>query len=299
MVRLGDTASLRAHAARFPPGAIPRDGLAPLDACRLDRILSRPYEELTSEEVAQALALVDRNRLPMLFAYVLPAALRRPPSHDLAASDRLLDGLLRLRADPTLAHWEPEIERSLERSLELRPLRGGDDPVDLWISDEALRLRLLEAARRPAAARERPRRVPTWASAREGPFYARLALTLLDRRPSRAVARVERWEEVDDPNLARAWVEIVFHANAMGWGPDAPHTFDHLVSPERAARAHALLLHDELDVAIGAAAVLRLLAPARAAGMRDRVQGLLAALDAAESDRFVLTGTVRRLLEPA
>jgi hypothetical protein len=297
VVRLSDAAALRAHAARFPPEAIPREGLSPLDACRLDSLLVRPYEELTAEEVALALSLGERARLPSLFAWVLPAALRRTPSNDLASSDRLLDGLFRARGEVALAPWEPEIERALERLLEARSLRGGEDPVDLWVTDDALRLRALDAARRAPDLRGRRRVVPSWASAREGPFYARLALVLLDRYPARAEERIAQWEGSPDVNLSRAWVEVVFHANAMGWAPQAPRAFEALVSPERAARAHALLQHDALDVAVAAAAILRMVAPARAAGVRDRVDGLLAALDAAESDRFVLTSSVRRLLE--
>jgi hypothetical protein len=300
MVRLADTASLRAHAARFPPDAIPREGLSPLDALRLDRILSRPYEELTVDEVAQALTLVERNALGRLFAYVLPAALRRPPETDLVASDRLLEGLLRSHGEAAIADWEPEIERFLDRTLESRPLRGGDDPVDLWISPDALRLRALEAARRMAGvARARTRPAPTWGAAREGPFYARVALALLERYPGRALERLEAWEKAPEENASRAWVEVVFHANALGWGPCSAEAFGHLVSAERATRAHDLLLHERIDVAIGAAAILRLIAPGRAQGVRDRVEGLLAALDACESDRFVLPSSVRRLLDPA
>ena len=298
VARLSDPAALRAHAARFTPESIARDDLAPLDARRVESLLSRPYEDLTPEEVAQALLLGERARLPGLFAYVLPAALRRPPANDLATSDRLLDGLFRVRGEAALAPWEMEIERTLERLLETRPLRGGDDPVDLWVTEEALRRRALESARRmPRVEKPRKRAAPTGAGEREGPFYVRLALVLLDRYPARAAARVESWEGSPDANLSRAWVEVVFHANAMGWAPHAPDAFDALVSPARAARAHALLQDDDVDVALGAAAVLRLLAPGRGLGVRDRVEGLLAALDASESDRFVLTTALRRLLE--
>jgi hypothetical protein len=49
-------------------------------------------------------------------------------------------------------------------------------------------------------------------------------------------------------------------------------------------------------VAVGAAAVVVLLAPRRAREVRGRVEARLAALDAAADDRFVLVPTVRRLL---
>jgi hypothetical protein len=296
MVRLADPACLRAHAARFDREALAHDGLPGVEALRLRRLLARPYEDLTAEEIALALALAEERRLPSLFAWCLPAALRRLPERDPLASDRLLQGILDSGGEPAVADWEPEVEAALAGMLASRPLRGGDDPVDLWISDGALRLRALERARR-GSGRPRARRVPTWTGAREGPFYARLALVLLDRFPARAAARLAEWEAGATDNHARAWVETTFHANAMGWGPSLPGVFERLVSEERAARAHALVLHAETDVAIGAAATLLLLAPGRAEGLRDRVEGLLASVDASESDRFVVPGPVRRLLE--
>jgi hypothetical protein len=302
LVRLNDPQALRAHQARFDLGRLPRDGMSSLDARRLEALLDRPYEELRDEEVAHALDLTARaSATGSWFAYFLPATLKADPATDLALAERFLAGLLAARREPSSApaldDWTPEVDDALERALCERPLRGPDDPVDLWLPDDAARLREIEAARRFRMPRRLgPGAASSWRDAREGPFYARVALLLLERRPAAAVGRLRSWETSPRDNLARVWVETLFHGHGVGWRADAPGVADFLDAPERGTRAEALLAHGQDDVAIGAAAVLRLLAPPRAEAARERVAARLAAVDARPCDRFVLTRSLRRLL---
>jgi hypothetical protein len=298
MVRLADPDALRAHVARFDPHALPHAALATLDARRLDVLLDRPYEDLTARDVAQALDLVERAGFdPALFAYFLPAALRTPPEHDGVATGRFLGALLAARGEEAVAEWDAEIEGALAGWLETRPLRGGDDPVDLWLSERGARWVEIDSARRLV-------RVPRlrigpgtgWAQASSGPPYARIALTLLSRWPAKAVERYLAWERSSRDNDLRSWVEVTFHAHAEGWRPDPAPLSDVLVAPERLARARTLLLHDADDVALGAAALLCLLDPRGMPAVRAVVAARLRTLDASHDDRFVLIRSVRRLL---
>lgn len=298
MVRLADPRSLRAHQARFDIARLPRTGLEALEIRRLDLLLDRPYEDLDAADVANALHLIDRAGLyAPLFAYFLPAALRRPPCRDLVASERLLAGLLSTGSDEAVADWDPEIEEALVSWLSTRPLRGGDDPVDLWLSEPALRRRELEAARRlPSILRIRSGLSSGWREACEGPLYVRLALLCLTRWPAAAERRLRAWESSSEDNLSRAWVELMFHAHGEGWRAEQPALETWLASPERIEAAEHLLTHAEPDIALGAAAVALLLVPHRARELRARVAGRLASHLASEQDRFALTPTVLGLL---
>lgn len=298
MVRLADPRALEAHQARFDLGRWPREGLDPVDARRLDALLDRPYESLDARDVAHALDLVERGGLAeALFPYFLPAALRRPPYRDTLASERLLAGLFATRGRPEVADWGPEIEETLVRWLVTRPLRGGDDPVDLWLSDAAARRHELEAARRlPARIRMRASLGGGWVAAREGPIYPRVALLLFHAEPERAVERFLSWESSEERNLVRVAVEVLFHAAGEGWRPDPAALAETLDVPARLARLEDRIAHEELDVALGAAATAILLAPRRGRELRARVAPRVAALDASDSDRFVLPSRVRRLL---
>jgi hypothetical protein len=298
MVRLANDAALRDHLARFDPSRLTREGLDPLEARRLDALLDRPYEDLDGRDVAHALALVRSAGLPTdLFAYFLPAVLRRPPWKDVRASECLMAGLLAARDDAVVASWDAEIEATLVRFLTARPLRGGDDPVDLWFTETASRQRGLEAARRlPWGARRRAGLLADWARATEGPVYARAALVLLQRWPSAAERRFLLWETGSEDNLLRAWVEVMFHAHGEGWRPGSAALDAVLDAPSRYALAEGLIGHLEPDVAIGAAAVALLLAPGRGREVRARVAPRIADLDATDQDRFVLLPVVRSLL---
>lgn len=301
MVRLADPRALEAHQARFDLGRWPREGLDPVDARRLDAILDRPYESLDARDVAHALDLIERGGLAeALFPYFLPAALRRPPTTDALASERLLSGLFATRGQSAVADWGPEIEEALVRWLCTRPLRGGDDPIDLWLSDAAARRHELEASRRlPARIRMRASLGGGWAAAREGPLYPRVALLLFHAEPQRAVARFLAWEASEEPNLVRVAIEVLFHAAGEGWRPDPAALAETLDVPARLARLEELVAHGETDVALGAAAAAILLAPRRARELRARAAPRLAALDLLDSDRFVLPSRVRRLLTGA
>jgi len=298
MVRLADPRSLRAHQARFDVASLPRTGLDALEVRSLDALLERPYQDLDARDVAHALHLIDRAGLhAQLFAYFLPAALRRPPYKDLLASERLLTGLLAAATDDAVHDWDPEIEETLVTWLSTRPLRGGDDPVDLWLAETSLRRRELEAARRlPSIVRIRSGLSHGWREATEGPIYVRLALLLLSRWPAAAERRLRAWEVSAEPNHSRAWIELMFHAHGEGWRAEQTALESWLASPDRLEAAESLLSHSELDVAIGASAVALLLAPRRARELRGRIAGRLAALDVGEPGRFVLTPTVRKLL---
>ena len=298
MVRLADDAGLRDHIARFDTTRLSRGGLDALDARRLEALLERPYEDLDGPDVALALTLVERAGLPPdLFAYFLPAALRRPPFKDLRASESLLAGLVASRGEEAVAAWDPEIEATLVRFLAARPLRGGDDPVDLWLSETASRQRALESERRlPRSARRRAGLLADWERTSEGPVYARAALVLLGRWPDAAERRLRMWETGTQDNLLRAWVEVMFHAHGEGWSPGPPSLDAVLDVSARFAFAHGLLGHPEVDLALGAAAVAILLVPSRAREVRARIAPCLAALEAADSDRFVLLPAVRSLL---
>jgi hypothetical protein len=299
MVRFADDAALRDHLARFDPSRLSREGLDPLEARRLDALLERPYEDLDSRDVSHALAIVDRAGTPPdLFAYFLPAALRRPPYKDLRASECLLAGLLAARDDAVVAAWDAEIEATLVRFLTARPLRGGDDPVDLWLSETASRQRALEAARRlPWSARRRAGLLADWVRATEGPVYARAALLLLQRWPDAAERRLLMWEAGTEDNLLRAWVEVMFHAHGEGWRPGSAALDALLDAPARYAVADGLIAHVEPDLAVGAAAVALLLAPSRGREVRARVAPRLAQLDAMDQDAFVVLPVVRALLD--
>lgn len=297
MVRLRDPKSLRAHQARFDVARLSHEGLDPLDASRIDALLDRPYEDLTGKDVACALEVIERAGLDEgLFAYFLPAVLRRPPFQDVVACERLLLGLEGARGEPAVADWDPEIDATLLRWLSIRPLRGGDDPVDLYLSEAALRRHEIEAARRlPTESRLRSCLGMDWHRAAEGPLYPRVAMSLLDRTPAKAVSRLGSLEKSHDENLHRAWVELLFHAHGVGWRPASRDAVEWMDAPARAAFAEALLAHDALDVAIGAAGVLILMQPRRARELRMRASVRLAALDASDSDKFVLTPVTRRL----
>lgn len=298
MVRLADPDVLRAHQALFHPASLRGAGLDPLLSRHLDALVGRPYESLSGDDAVRALDLVDRAGLPpALFAYFLPALLRRPPMRDRLASERLLQGLLVARGEPALVPWAAEIEETLVRFLAARPVRGGDDPVDLWLSEPALRRLEFAAVRRvPERPRARTGVAVDWTRATEGPLYARAALVLFQRFPTAAERRFLLWEAVPDDNAARAWVETMFHVHGEGWRPE-PASLDRLLDePERLAAAEALLAHPEPDVAIGAAAVGAVLAPRRWKEWRLRVASRLRSLDASDQDRFVLVPTVRRLL---
>ncbi len=297
MVRLADPSALRAHLARFDLARVPRERLAPVDAMRLDRLLDEPYDDLDGRDVSLALDLLSKGGLHVpLFAYFLPAALRSPPAKDPTAAERFLEGLIATRSDAAAADWAPEVDAVLEQWLATRPFRGGDDPVDLWISEEAAQRRELEAARRhPVGARSRLRSSDRWAAAWEGPVYARIALLLLQRSGARARTRLESWERAVARALAPAWVATLFHAPGGRWRPKAPGVPEFLDAPERAAKARALLAHPKDDVAVGAAAVLSVLG-AGDSGARAAVEARVRTLDASESDRFVLTRRVRALL---
>jgi hypothetical protein len=298
MVRLADPEALRAHVARFDPAGPSRRSLSTLDARRLDVLLAEPYEDLTARDVAQALDLVARSGFDAgLFAYFLPAALRTPPERDAVAVGRFLGALLACRTDPAVAEWDQEIEGALTGWLVTRPLRGGDDPVDLWLSERAARWVELDGLRKMV-------RVPRvrigpgagWVHEAETPPYARIALTLLQRWPARAVDRYLAWERSPHDNDLRAWVEVTFHAHGEGWRPDPAPLTDVLVSPPRVTRALSLLLHDADDVALGAAAILALIDPRRMPTVRSLVAARLRELEASDHDRFVLVRSVRRLL---
>jgi hypothetical protein len=299
MVRLADSTVLREHQARFDPACLPRTGLDPLAARRLEGLLARPYEALDARDVVEALDLVARSgHEAALVAYFLPAALRQPPLRDREAADRFLASLWAAREAPEVALWDAEIEQTLLRWLATRPLRGGDDPVDLWISATALRRRGLETARRvPRDPRRGGGLVAGWTTAAGGPPYARAALLLLARWPAAAERRVHLWEAGGDDHHLRAWLEVMFHAHGEGWRPGAPAFDAWIEAPARRAVVETLLAHPEPDVAIGAAAVGLLVLPGRARTIRAAVASRLRALDAAEEDRFVLTPEVRRLLE--
>jgi hypothetical protein len=298
MVRLADPDALRAHVARFDPGRLARESLSTLDGRRLDVLLEKPYEELNARDVAQALDLAERSGYePSLFAYFLPAALRTPPERDVVATGRFLGALLACRGDEAVAAWEEEVEGALAGWLVTRPLRGGDDPVDLWLSERAARWVEIDGARTMA-------RVPRvrigpgtgWTQASQGPPYARIALTLLRLWPAKAVDRYLGWERSARDDDLRAWVEVTFHAHGEGWRPDPAPLVDVLCDPDRVARARTLLLHDAADLAIGAAAILALLDPARMPTVRPLALARLRDLDARADDRFVVTRAVRRLL---
>lgn len=299
MVRLRDPEILRAHQARFDVARFALAGLAPLDASRLDALLDRPYEDLTGKDVACALDVIERAGLDAsLFAYFLPAVLRRPPFRDVVACERLLLGLDGARGEAAISDWDPEIDATLLRWLSLRPLRGGDDPVDLYLSEAALRRHEIEAARRlPTESRLRSCLGMDWHRAAEGPLYPRVALSLLDRTPSKAVARLASLERSHDENLHRAWVELLFHAHGVGWRPESREAVDWMDAPARAAFAEGLMGHAALDLALGAAGVAILLQPRRARELKGRAVQRLAALDASDSDKFVLTRITRRLFE--
>ncbi len=298
MVRLSDPLRLRAHQARFDVASLSRDALEPLDASRLDALLDRPYEDLTGNDVACALDVMHRAGLHApLFAYFLPAVLRRPPFKDVVASERFLEGLEGSRGDAAVSDWNTEIDATLTRWLTLRPMRGGDDPVDLHLSEAGLRRHEIEAARRlPTESRLRSCLGTDWRRASEGPLYPRALLVLLDRAPAKAVARLNAFEKSDDDNLRRAWVELLMHAHGVGWRPESRETVDWLDAPKRLAFAEALMGHPELDIAIGAAAAAILMSPRRVRELRLRVSVRLAALDASDSDKFVLPPVTRRLL---
>lgn len=300
MVRLADPVVLRAHQALFDPAALRAHALDPVSGRHLDALLERPYEDLSGDDAVRALALTDVAGLPpTLFAYFLPALLRRPPMRDRRASERLLQGLLVARGEPALAPWGPEIEETLVRWLAARPLRGGDDPVDLWLSEPALRRLEVAATRRHAEGpRARTGVAVDWTRTLEAPVYARAALVLFQRFPAAAERRFLMWEAAPDDNAARAWVETMFHVHGEGWRPE-PAALDALLDePARLSAAEALIAHPEPDVAIGAAAVGAVLAPRRWKEWRLRIGSRLRALDAADQDRFVLVPTVRRLLAP-
>ncbi len=301
MLRLADPAVLRAHQDRFDADALLPVGLDPGAARQLEALLRRPYEDLTAVELPYALELVARAGYPAaLFAYFLPAVLRRPPLRDRCAIDRWVIGLVAARGHPGLASWAEEIDETLIRVLDARPVRGGDDPVDLWLSDGALHKFELRAARRlDDPGRSRPGVAAEWARASEGPFYARAALCLLARAGAGAERRFLMWESASSDAAARAWVEVMFHVQGEGWRPE-PASLDRLLDdPARLAVAEAWTAHPEPDVAIGAAGVAVLMAPRRAREMRARVEGRLRALAASDQDRFVLVPTVARLLGAA
>lgn len=299
MVRASDPLRLRAHQARFDVARIPREGLEPLDARRLDMLLDRPYEDLSGGDVACALDVMDRASLHApLFAYFLPAVLRRPPWKDFVASERFLLGLEGARGDPAIADWSAEIDATLRRWLTLRPLRGGDDPVDLHLSEAGLRRHEIEAARRlPTESRLHSRLGADWRRAGEGPIYVRAALLLLDRTPATAVERLRAFERSEDDNLQRSWVELAVHAHGVGWRPEVRDAVEWLDAPARRAHADALIARAEPDLAIGAAAAAILIHPRSAREVRARIAPRIAALDASEADAFVLTPVVRRLLQ--
>ena len=298
MLRLADPEALRAHQAQFDLDRLLPTDLDPVATRRLAALLARPYEDLTAAEVPYALDLVAQAGYPAaLFAYLVPAVLRRPPLRDRWAADRWVVGLSAARGHPGLASWATEIDETLVRWLEARPIRGGDDPVDLWLSDGALHRFDLRAARRLAdPGRSRPGVAADWVRAHEGPFYARAAFCLLQRSGVGAERRFLLWESATTDAAARAWVEVMFHAHGEGWRPE-PASLDRLLDdPERLVVAEALTAHPEVDVAVGAAAVAILLAPRRARELRARVEGRLRALAAADQDRFVLVPSVGRLL---
>lgn len=298
MVRPSDPMRLRAHQARFDVARLSRDGLDPLDARRLDALLDRPYEELSGADVACALDVMHRAGLHApLFAYFLPAVLRRPPFQDVVASERFLEGLEGARGDLAVADWNPEIEATLTHWLTHRPMRGGDDPVDLYLSEAGLRRHEIEAARRlPTESRLRSCLGTDWRRASEGPLYPRAVLVLLDRAPAKAVARLTSLERSEHDNLRRAWIEILMHAHGVGWRPESREAVEWLDAPKRMTFAEGLMGHLELDIAIGAAAAAILMSPRRARELRERASVRLTALDASDSDKFVLTPIARRLL---
>jgi hypothetical protein len=298
MLRLADPDLLRAHRSQFDVEALRPTGLDPVATRRLAGLVDRPYEDLTAVEVPYALELVAAAGYPApLFAYFLPAFLRRPPLRDRGAADRWVVGLVAARGTPGVEAWAPEIDETLVRLLAARPVRGGDDPVDLWLSERALDRFELRAARRLAdTARSRPGVAADWVRASEGPFYARTALCLLQRSGDGAERRFLLWESAASDADARAWVEVMFHVHGEGWRPE-PASLDRLLDdPARLEVAEAWIAHPEPDVAIGAAAVALLLAPRRARELRARVEGRLRALAAADQDRFVLVPSVARLL---
>lgn len=298
MVRVADSIRLRAHAARFDVAGLTCDALEPLAASRLDALLERPYEEFTAQDVGCALDVIERvGGSASLFAYFLPAVLRRPPYTDVVAAERFLLGLESAYGEATVSDWDAEIDAMLLRWLALRPVRGGDDPIDLYVSEAALRRHEIEAARRlPAQSRLRSCLGTDWRRSTGAPVYPRAALILLDRTPSKGVARLTSFERSDDANLHRAWVEMVVHAHGVGWRPRSREVVDWLDAPGRATFAEALMERSESDLAIGGAAAAILLSPRRAREFGRRAVTLLATLDASDSDRFVVTPIARRLL---
>jgi|GEM_PF-3358509 len=301
MLRLADLAVLRAHQDGFDLDALQPAGLDPGAARHLAALLRRPYEDLTAAEIPYALDVVARAGYPAgLFAYFLPAVLRRPPLRDRWAVDRWVVGLVAARGHPGLASWAEEIDETLIRILDARPVRGGDDPVDLWMSDGALHKFELRAARQLAdPARSRPGVAADWVRAAAGPLYARAALCLLARAGAGAERRFLMWESAASDAAARSWVEVMFHVHGEGWRPE-PASLDRLLDdPARREVAEAWTAHPEADVAIGAAAVAVLMAPRRARELRARVAGRLRVLEASDQDRFVLVPTVARLLGAA
>ena len=301
MLRLADPDLLHAHRAQFDLRALRLGGLEPVAARRLGALVERPYEDLTGVEVAYALELVaGAGYPPPLFAYFLPAVLRRPPLRDRLAVDRFVVGLVAARGAPGVEAWAPEIEETLGRLLDARPVRGGDDPVALWLSERALHRFALRAARRHAdTTRSRPGVAADWVRASDGPIYARTALCLLQRSGAGAERRFLRWEGATSDAAARAWVEVMFHVHGEGWRP-APASLDRLLDdPARLDVAEAWGAHPEPDVAVGAVAVAVLMAPRRARELRALVAGRLRALEASGQDRFVLVPSVARLLGAA
>ena len=298
MVRLSDPLRLRAHRARFDVARLSREGLDPLDSRRLRALLDRPYEDLSGSDVACALDVMHRAGLhALLFAYFLPAVLRRPPFEDVVASERFLVALEGARSDAAVAEWGSEIGATLMRWLTLRPMRGGDDPVDLHLSEAGLRRHEIEAARRlPTESRLRSCLGTDWRRAGEGPLYPRAAMVLLDRSPANAVARLASFEKSHDDNLRRVSIELLVHAHGVGWRPESPEAVDWLDAPKRMVFAEALMGHSQLDIAIGAAVAAILMSPRRVRELRLRASVRLAALDATDSDKFVLTPVTRRLL---
>jgi hypothetical protein len=298
MVRHADPAALREHLERLDPRRLPRDGFSAMDARRLDRLAARAYESLDAQDVAHALELVARNGYSApWFAYFLPAALRTPPDRDLRATDRLLAGLFATRGDAALDAWATDVEAVLLDLLARRPLRGGDDPVDLWLSERSSRWLELDARRRLVhVAKVRLGPGTGWRESPEGPPYARIALAVLASRPEAACERFLAWESSDHLNPRRAAIEVAFHAHGEGWRPEPAPLADLFSSPDRTKAALSLLPHPAHDVALAGAALVCLRDPRRAASIRPMVAERLRRLDASSDDRFVLVPSVRRLL---
>lgn len=301
MVRVADSIRLRAHAARFDVAGLHGVARRELVERTLEQRLEPARRERVERDVGTALEVIEHaGGHAALFAYFLPAVLRRPPMTDVVAAERFLLGLEEAYAEAAVSEWDAEIEATLLRWLALRPVRGGDDPVDLYVSEAALRRHEIEAARRlPATPRLRSCLGADWRRSTGAPVYPRAALILLDRAPAKGVARLASFERSDDGNLHRAWVELVVHAHGVGWRPRSNEIVDWLDAPARATFAEALMTSPALDLAIGGAAAAILLSPRRTRELRARAAGLVRALDASDDDRFVLTPIARRLLTGA